>query len=115
VASYRTEVFRDYPAFNDWPHIEGGTIRINPVYTEQSRDSSGNIFLRRVFPSPWYEQENGSEDGRFVPESAVVSSQAMEDLAHGKLTVEIEKLIEQGVVLGFPELHGKASIKVGAF
>jgi hypothetical protein len=60
------------------------------------------VQLRRAFPSPWYEKENG-ECRQYQPDTVSISSTLLADLVAGKRTPEIETLIEQYVVLGMPE------------
>jgi SAM-dependent methyltransferase/uncharacterized protein YbaR (Trm112 family) len=110
VAAQRSEVFRDYSEFKEWPHLEGCRLGINPLYTEQGRDSSGNVLLRRVFPNLHYQQENESRNGQYSPETVTVSSKGMKDAVSGNRTPEIEKLIEHGVVLGFPEPERRVKV-----
>ena len=103
VASYREDVFRNYGCFADWPHAEG-RLAINPLYKEDRRNGRGNAYLRRTFPSAWYEKED--EDGwQYEPETVSVTLQALSDLTQGKRTNEIERLIEQLVVVGMPERY----------
>jgi SAM-dependent methyltransferase len=101
VAAHRPEILRDHGPFDDWPHAEG-CLALNPLYTEAGHDSRGNVQLRRAFPSPWYEKENG-ECRQYQPDRVSISSTLLADLVAGKRTPEIETLIEQYVVLGMPE------------
>jgi len=103
VASYRADVFEDHPAFVDWPHMEESRVALNAVYVDSGKDASGNTVLRRSFPSSWYEQENASEDGRYVPGSVTVSPEQMRDIMRGLRTARLERLIQQGVVVGLPD------------
>ncbi len=105
VASHRRELFRDYGRFEDWPHADG-CLRVNPLYGEERRDELGNVHLRRVFPSDWYEQENAEyRYKRYLPETVSVMATILVDLAQGKRTPEAEGLIEQCVVVGMPERY----------
>jgi hypothetical protein len=103
VASRRPELFYDYPKFADWPHAQGGPLRVNPLYREEGIDGSGNIVLRRVYPSAWYEQENASDYAQYLPETSSITPNGMEALTRQNRTPAIERLIEQGVVLAIPE------------
>jgi hypothetical protein len=116
VATRRNELFRDNPAFNEWPHIEGSRLGINPIYKRsQGKDDSGNVALSRVSPSMWYQQENATADGQFPTPSATVSSKTMTDIQEGRITPEVDKLIAQGVVLGFPGIEwGDVDVSKGA-
>lgn len=105
VASHRQELFRDYGPFEDWPHAEG-CLRLNPLYREERRDELGNLHLRRVFPSAWYEYENAEyRYKQYLPETVSVEETVLVDLAQGKRTSEVERLIEQCVVVGMPERY----------
>jgi len=103
VASHRQETFRDYDRLEDWPHALG-KLRLNPLYIQEQGAESGNIKFRRVFPSPWYEQENAEhEDQQYLPETISIDRKVVVDLAGANRTAEVETLIERGVVLGFPD------------
>ena len=103
VASRRPELFYDYPEFEEWPHAQGGPLRLNPLYREERKDRSDNMVLRRVYPSAWYEEENASDFPQYLPETAFIGLKGMEALARQNRTPEIERLIEQGVVVAIPE------------
>jgi SAM-dependent methyltransferase len=103
LASPRQELFRDYPNFDDWPHAHGW-LGLNPLYVKESRDRVGNVHLRRVFPTPFYEEEN-AECKRYLPEVECLSSNVVVDLIHRRRTPELERLIKQCVVLGMPERY----------
>jgi SAM-dependent methyltransferase len=103
VASMNSQVFVDYPAFTDWPHVEVDPLGLNPLYRRNQADPAGSISLRLQFPSTWYAQEDASIDGRYLPESAMISSKVITDIAEKKRSDEIEKLIAQGIVVGIPE------------
>ena len=104
VASHRQEVFKDYGSFQEWPHAEGH-LGLNPLYvTEERRDSFGGVQLRRTFPSAFY-MEDHAQCRDYLPEVVNVPSQVIADLAHGKRTPEMERLIEQFVVLDMPDRY----------
>jgi ubiquinone/menaquinone biosynthesis C-methylase UbiE len=103
VASYRDDVFRNYGSFADWPHAEG-RLEINPLYREDRRNGRGNAFLRRTFPSAWYEKED-EDCKQYEPETAFVSAETLKDLAQGTRSADVERLIEQFVVVGMPERY----------
>jgi SAM-dependent methyltransferase len=100
VASHREEIFKDYGSFEHWPHAYG-VLLINPIYVPEPRDSSGTISLRRTFPSAFFESDH-SEIKEYLPERVEVSQALMNDLALGKRTREIEKLIASCVIVGVP-------------
>jgi ubiquinone/menaquinone biosynthesis C-methylase UbiE/uncharacterized protein YbaR (Trm112 family) len=103
IVSHRAEVFRDYGCFEEWPHAEG-RLELNPLYVEEKRDGSGNVYFRRRFPAPWYEEDN-AECKQYLPEEVCINSKTLLDLANGKRTEEMEKLIERCVLLGMPERY----------
>ena len=103
IISHRGEVFRDYGRFEEWPHAEG-RLELNPLYVEEKRDGSGNAYFRRRFPAPWYEEDN-AECKQYLPEVVCINSKTLLDLANGKRTQEMEKLIERCVLLGMPERY----------
>ncbi len=103
VASHREDLFQDHGRFEDWPHAEG-RLGLNPLYREEGRDALGNIHYRLTFPSTWYQQENG-ECRQYEPEAVSINSKVLLDLTHGKRTPEVERLIEQCVVVGMPERY----------
>ncbi len=77
---------------------------LNPLYLEQARDPSGTVCLRRTFPSAFYEEDH-AEYKQYLPETVEVAWEVLRDLAQGKRTAIIEKLIDQCVVLGMPERY----------
>jgi SAM-dependent methyltransferase len=103
VASQRQEVFQDYGVFTDWPHALGD-LRLNPLYVEAERDRLGNVQAQRVFPAPFYERDN-AECKDYLPERIQIASQALQDLAEGRRTPAVDRLIEQYVVLGMPRQY----------
>src|SRR5262249_39064829 len=105
VASQRAAVFRDHGRFEDWPHANGN-LRLDPLYREVSRDEQGNVHLRRVFPSAWFEYETGEYGFKdYLPETVAVGDRALTELSQGHRTPEVEALIGRGVVLGFPDRY----------
>jgi ubiquinone/menaquinone biosynthesis C-methylase UbiE/uncharacterized protein YbaR (Trm112 family) len=102
VASHKSEVFLDHDCFEDWPHAEG-ILNRNPLYIEGESDEFGNLMLVRRFPSAFYEWDH-ADCKKYLPEKVWISSNALTYLKQGKRrTPELEKLIEQCVVLGMPE------------
>jgi len=103
VASRRPEVFQNYGPFEDWPHV-GGRLRLNPLYREEESDGSGKTCWRRVFPSTFYEKDH-AEYKLYLPEIVETPVEVLTALAEGKRIPEMEKLIEQCVILGMPERY----------
>ena len=101
VASHQQELFKDYGSFEEWPHAEG-SLRLNPLYIEEKRDSLEEIQLRRTFPSAFYIEEHAQAKD-YLPETVKVLPHVLADLAHSKRTPEIEALIEKFIVLGVPD------------
>jgi ubiquinone/menaquinone biosynthesis C-methylase UbiE/uncharacterized protein YbaR (Trm112 family) len=103
VASHAQEVFQDYGPFANWPHAEGH-LSLNPLYAAERREGSRTVCLRRTFPSASYEEEH-AECKAYLPEIVEIPSEILADLAQGKRTPGVKKLIEQYVVLGMPERY----------
>jgi SAM-dependent methyltransferase len=103
VASYRQEVFQDYGCLTEWPHAEG-RLALNQLYEEEKRDELGNIYLRRKFPSAWFEIED-AECKQYEPETVSVRAETLKDLARGIRSTGVERLIELFVVVGMPERY----------
>jgi SAM-dependent methyltransferase len=104
VASHRQEVFQDYGVFEHWPHAEG-SLGLNPLYTiGERRDGVEEVQLQRTFPSAFY-MEDHAQSREYLPETVKAHSQVLDDLACGKRTAEMERLIEQFVVLGMPDRY----------
>jgi SAM-dependent methyltransferase len=104
VASHRSDVFVDYGTFENWPHARG-RLDLNPLYVKAGANGNGSISLRRSFPSPEYEDLN-QECKSYLPESVNVNEGLWNDLANGRRTREIEKLVRQCVLLAIPERYG---------
>jgi SAM-dependent methyltransferase len=101
VASRQEDVFQDYGPFEDWPHAVG-SLGLNPLYVEEGREDGGTIYLRRRFPSAFYEEEH-AECKEYLPERVEVPLDVLAALASGRRTPAMERLIEQCVVVGMPE------------
>jgi hypothetical protein len=67
------DTFEDYGRFSRWLHGEEGSLSLNPLFRLE-----GNT-LRRVFPTPWYEEDNDACKG-YLPESVTVSPDVLEDV-----------------------------------
>jgi hypothetical protein len=83
--------------------VEVDRLGLNPLYKVQDKDSLGNVVMRREFPTTWYAEEDAVEGGRYVPETVLVTSKVMSELAEGRRSREVEELIERGVIVGIPE------------
>jgi SAM-dependent methyltransferase/uncharacterized protein YbaR (Trm112 family) len=103
VASHRQEIFKDYDSFEEWPHAEG-RLGLNPLYVKETQDSLEHVQLRRTFPSAFYIEEH-AQCKEYLPEAVKVHSQVLLDLERGIRTPEINRLIEQFVVLDIPERY----------
>ncbi|MCB0212269.1 MAG: class I SAM-dependent methyltransferase [Anaerolineae bacterium] len=99
VASRRTEIFQDYGPFDHWPHAER-PLQLNPLYQAEKDAQTGQIALKRTFPSDFY-QEDHAESLYYLPEQEMVSATFFDDLGQNP-TPEIEALIGRCVVLGMP-------------
>jgi hypothetical protein len=77
---------------------------VNLLYRQEGPDSAGNFRLRRTFPSALYEEDH-AEIKAFIPEAVEISPATLADLARGKRTPGVERLLAQCVVLGMPERY----------
>jgi ubiquinone/menaquinone biosynthesis C-methylase UbiE/uncharacterized protein YbaR (Trm112 family) len=94
---------RDYGGFERWPHAVGRP-RVNPLYRETSRDSSGTISLSLEFPSKWYEFEN-SGCLRYMPKTAVLSAEGAKQIQAGIWNGETSALTDKCVLIGVPDRY----------
>lgn len=103
VASNRPDVFTESGYFEQWPHAFGA-LKINPLYSGQCNETANEVCLRRVFPSAHYEQEN-QFCKNYMPETISFDKHVLTDARRGERTPEIERLIENFVLLGIPERY----------
>jgi SAM-dependent methyltransferase/uncharacterized protein YbaR (Trm112 family) len=104
VASHNQEVFKDYGCFEGWPHAEG-RLEFNPLYTfKNGRESNGQLHLRRTFPSEFYEKDH-IQCNEYLPETVTLPSAILADLAEGRQTSQVQKLIDQCIVLDIPDRY----------
>lgn len=102
VSSIRSDIFRDYGVFQEWPHAKG-KLGVNPLYKVCSKTSLG-VCLRMRFPSLHYKAENGRM-ADYMPATAEIPRVQYDLLAEGKpleFTEEFSKLIEGFVVMSLP-------------
>jgi SAM-dependent methyltransferase/uncharacterized protein YbaR (Trm112 family) len=92
----------DGAAFDGWPHARG-ELGLNPLFVADDRKGDATRVVRR-WPTRAYEREHGALRA-YVPEEALVPDD--------RSGAALDGLIEQFVVLGFPEgyledpwLHG---------
>jgi SAM-dependent methyltransferase len=112
VASHQQAVFKDYGPFDDWPHARG-SLRVDPLYKVERRDEMGNVHLQRIFPSRWFEHENTERRLKdYLPETVCVTETTLGDLSKGHRTQDIESLLRQCVVVGFPDRYLPATYQV---
>lgn len=57
---------------------------------------------RHAFPSSWYEHEDG-DCRKYEPSEVGISSDVLQDLAAGRRTPEMERLIARCVIVGVPD------------
>jgi SAM-dependent methyltransferase/uncharacterized protein YbaR (Trm112 family) len=99
VVSRREELFQDYGTFDNWPHATGN-LTLNRIYTESNR-TAAKLCLKRSFPSRFYEQDH-AQCKEYLPETVELTSQMLEDLAQGRQTPDIERLIAKCVIVDMP-------------
>ena len=103
IATKREELLVDRGTFVDWPHAEG-QLELNPLYKPVGKEGNGfdKTLYRHVFPSDWYQQEDG-DCRKYEPESVSISSQVLKDLSSRRRTAEMEDLIARCVIVGVPD------------
>jgi ubiquinone/menaquinone biosynthesis C-methylase UbiE len=107
VASHRQDVFKDHGEFQDWPHGHG-RLDLNPLYRiDKTSDSSGDVQLRRKYPSDFYLNDH-AQSSEYLPETVKVHSRVLTDLAEGHRTPDVERLVDQFVAMGMPERYQSA-------
>ena len=108
VASNRSDVFADHGGFQDWPHGEG-RLYLNPLYRiDKNIDSPADVRLRRTYPSDFYLDDH-AQSKDYLPETLKVPSRVLADLAEGRRTPGVERLVDQFVALGMPERYQSAA------
>lgn len=104
IASKRLDVFKDYGAFPVWPHAEG-RLGINPLYKiVATSNGCAQVQLLRSFPSTFYIEDHQPSTA-YLPEAVQAQENVLSDLAAGKLTGDVQKLIDQFVAVGIPERY----------
>jgi SAM-dependent methyltransferase/uncharacterized protein YbaR (Trm112 family) len=103
VTSRDEGLFRNYGELQDWCHGKG-RLGINPLY-EAKPDLNNRTRLTRTMPSKYYQEDNG-ECLRYLPEEVAVDAGVLNDLSTGTRTRDIEKLIDQFIVLDIPLRYG---------
>ena len=103
IVSNQEKHFINHGPFNKWPHSHG-TLKLNPLYKISSHENSREITLQRKFPSTFYENEN-IESKKYLPESITIESSLMDKLNINPRLPEVERLIDQFVVMGMPEKY----------
>lgn len=86
--------------FEEWPHGRGARGP-NPLFTVESRPGP-RTELRLTFPTPAYEREHGGLR-RYTPDRVEISDAAADAAARGERHPDLDRLIEQFAVLGFPD------------
>jgi hypothetical protein len=105
VISRQRETFQDYGPFAHWPHA-AGRLGLNPLYVVAGDDRGGRVHLHRTFPSRFYGAECGASEAYF-PAAVTVGADVLADLAQGRCTPAVDRLIAQRVVMGMPERYGE--------
>lgn len=103
VVSHRDEIFRDYGPFDLWPHTNG-RLSLNPLYVREGPDSSGTVSWRKSLPSAFFELDH-PETRSYLPDRVDIPPSVLESLEKQERTPEIEKLIANCVIVGFPEAY----------
>jgi hypothetical protein len=101
VASTQTDVFRTYGSFSEPPHAKG-RLGINPIYKMETVLGNANkktVRLRRTFPSRFYEEDH-SQYKQYMPEHVELDGTILDDLADGRRTAAVKRLIDRCILLG---------------
>lgn len=106
VASHNQEIFQDHGTFADWPHAQG-RLGLNPLYVAEEW-SHDDVHLRRTFPSAFYESEH-AQCKSYLPERMNVQATVIDHLVQGQRSAELERLIDQCVILAMPDRYRKSS------
>lgn len=102
AVSRRQGLLVDHGEFPDWPHAKGKPV-LNLLY-QRGEPTHAGVSLTRVFPSAAYERDQ-PESKRYLPETAVLSHRAAEDLAAGRRSAELEPLVARCVIVGVPDRY----------
>src|SRR5688572_28919970 len=92
----------DGRGFDGWPHARG-RLGPNPLFTVDGRRDSATT-LRLQMPTPAYGAEHG-DLRRFTPERVEVPDAVVAAAVRGTAHPDLDRLIEQFVVLGFPDAY----------
>ena len=101
IASKSDNVFCDHGLFDKWPHSYGN-LQINPLYKQSGLDESGNYIYNFTFPSKWFEIEN-KDWLKYAPKTISLNPKLLETISNNEKSPVIEDLVNNFVVLGFPE------------
>jgi SAM-dependent methyltransferase/uncharacterized protein YbaR (Trm112 family) len=92
----------DGRGFDGWPHARG-RLGPNPLFAVDAQRGAVTA-LRLQMPTPAYEAEHGGLR-RFTPDRVEVPDAAVEAAVNGTADPDLHRLIEQFVVLGFPDAY----------
>jgi SAM-dependent methyltransferase len=94
-----------------WPHAMG-RLGINPIY-QAERQADGSWSLQFRFPSHHYAFENARMAG-FCPQSATLTEEAYRDMKANVHSPEVERLIEQMVIIAMPDRYARRQEAFGS-
>jgi uncharacterized protein YbaR (Trm112 family) len=100
VATRHPDVFRAHRVAA--PQRLRGDYRLNPLYAVEY--GAGGAALRLQFPDEGYEEEYGA-CRQYLPDEIVVSATALDAIAAGRSTAELEDLVRRRIVLDLPKRY----------
>jgi len=89
-----------------WPHADG-RLGFNPIY-EISRSGEDSWRLKFKFPTRHYAFEN-AQMSSFCPAKVTISDSTYRDVERNVLSPEVERLVQQMVVVGLPHRYLRSS------
>lgn len=101
VISDNTEYYRDHGKLESWPHA-GGRLTLNPLYEIYKNGGTDLVYLKRKFPTSFYEEDH-PEYKRYLPESVMIPSSILSDLPDVENVPEYEDLLRRCVLIGVPD------------
>ncbi len=103
VASGNDRVFKDTGSFDSWPHARGD-LDLNPLYQKIGMDDKHTERYKFSYPSEWYKFED-FQWLTYAPAEVSIATDIKNRLKNNKKSAEVNKLIDNFVVLGFPQKY----------
>jgi ubiquinone/menaquinone biosynthesis C-methylase UbiE len=103
VISENNDIFKDHGKLGSWPHGEG-ILTLNPFFNISRNTDSDLVYLKKIFPSSFYEEDH-PEYKRYLPESIMIPSSLLSDLPHVDNNSLLEELLRRCVLIGVPSYY----------